>query len=117
MKLVLQDIVGQVAKTTKLAIPDAQVVVRRLLSTIEKGLINGQRIEIRDFGVFQTKVVSGKKGRDLSRNLAMPLASYKKISFKAGKNLKKLFWNLPEEKQPAANIAGQLEMFKEAVNR
>jgi nucleoid DNA-binding protein len=116
MKLVLQDIVREVSKTTKLALPDAQVVVRRLVASLEKGLLNGQRIEIRDFGVFQTKTVSGKKGRDLSRNLAMPLASYKKISFKAGKNLKKLFWNLAEDKSPAA-LNGQLDMFKEAVNR
>jgi len=54
MKVVLQDIVREVAKTTKLALPDARVVVNRLLSTLEEGLLNGQRIEIRDFGVFQT---------------------------------------------------------------
>ena len=117
MKLVLQDIVAEVAKTTKLALPDAQVVVRRLLSTLEKGLLNGDRIEIRDFGVFQTKIVSGKKGRDLSRNLAMPLASYKKVSFRAGKNLRKLFWNLPEKKEPVVSADGQLEMPLMVVNR
>jgi len=117
MKLVLQDIVAEVAKTTKLALPDAQVVVRRLLSTLEKGLLNGERIEIRDFGVFQTKIVSGKKGRDLSRNLAMPLASYKKVSFRAGKNLRKLFWNLPDKQEPVISSGGQLEMPLMVVNR
>ena len=117
MKLVLQDIVAEVAKTTKLALPDAQVVVRRLLSTLEKGLLNGDRIEIRDFGVFQTKIVSGKKGRDLSRNLAMPLASYKKVSFRAGKNLRKLFWNLPDKQEPVISSGGQLEMPLMVVNR
>jgi integration host factor subunit beta len=117
MKVVLQDIVREVSKTTKLALPDAQVVVRKLLSTLEKGLLTGQRIEIRDFGVFQTKIVSGKKGRDLSRNLAMPLPSYKKVSFKAGKNLRKLFWNLPENKEPEVSSDGQLEMPLMVVNR
>jgi nucleoid DNA-binding protein len=119
MKVVLQDIVREVSKTTKLALPDAQVIVRKLLSTLEKGLLNGQRIEIRDFGVFQTKIVSGKKGRDLSRNLSIPLPAYKKVSFKAGKNLKKLFWNLPEEKPPVALPNGQLELslLKDVVNR
>ena len=117
MKVVLQDIVREVSKTTKLALPDAQVVVRKLLSTLEKGLLTGQRIEIRDFGVFQTKIVSGKKGRDLSRNLAMPLPSYKKVSFKAGKNLRKLFWNLPEIKEPEVSADGQLEMPLMVVNR
>jgi nucleoid DNA-binding protein len=113
MKVVLQDIVGQVSKATKLALPDARVVVRRLIATLEEGLISGQRIEIRDFGVFQTKIVSGKKGRDLSRNLSMPLPSYKKVSFKAGKNLKKLFWNLPEDQKPPVSKSGQMEMWQE----
>ena len=117
MKVVLQDIVREVSKTTKFALPEAQVVVRKLLSTLEKGLLTGQRIEIRDFGVFQTKIVSGKKGRDLSRNLAMPLPSYKKVSFKAGKNLRKLFWNLPEKKEPEVSPDGQLEMPLMVVNR
>lgn len=116
MKLVLQDIVGEVAKATKLALPDSQVVIRRLLSTLEEGLKSGQKIEIRGFGVFQTKVVSGKKGRDLSRNLTLTLPSYRKVSFKAGKNLKKLFWNLPEELKPSVPSQGQLDMFPKAVN-
>jgi DNA-binding protein HU-beta len=119
MKVVLQDIVRQVARTTKLALPDAKVVVQKLLSTLEEGLLNGQRIEIRDFGVLQTKIVSGKKGRDMARNLTLSLPSYKKVSFKAGKNLRKLFQNLPEEKQPVVAKNGQLEMpiLLEVVNR
>ena|ERR1035438_10444642 len=110
MKVVLQDIVREVAKTTKLALPDAKVVVQRLLSTLEEGLLTGQRIEIRGFGVFQTKIVSGKMGRDMARNLSIPIPSYKKVSFKAGKDLRSLFRNLPEEKQPAAAKSGQLEL-------
>ncbi len=118
MKVVLQDIVREVAKTTKLALPDARVVVKRLLSTLEEGLISGQRIEIRDFGVFQTKIVSGKKGRDLSRNLPISLSSYNKVSFKPGKNLKRHFWRLPGERAAAVSKGGQLEMpWLDAVNQ
>ena len=116
MKVVLQDIVLEVSKTTKLALPDARVVVEKLLSTLEEGLLRGGRIEIRDFGVFQTKIVSGKKGRDLSRNLSMVLPDYRKVSFKAGKNLKKLFWCQPEEKKAVPQPVGQLDMFSKAVN-
>jgi nucleoid DNA-binding protein len=117
MKLVLQDIVGEVSKAIRLPLPEAQVVVRCLLSTLEQGLKDGHRIEIRDFGVFQTKTVSGKKGRDLSRNLAITLPAYRKISFKAGKNLKKVFWDLPQDpKRLPVQGQGQLEMFPKAVN-
>jgi nucleoid DNA-binding protein len=111
MKVVLQDLVRDVAKATKLALPDAQVVVRKLLSTMEEALISGQRIEIRDFGVFQAKIVSGKKGRDILNNRSIPLPDYKKVSFKAGKNIRKLFRDLPGEIQLKADKDGQLGLF------
>jgi nucleoid DNA-binding protein len=119
MKVVLQDIVREVAKTTKLALPDARVVVDKILSTMKDGLLSGQRIEIRDFGVFQTKIVSGKKGHDMARNLTISLPAYKKVSFKAGKNLRNFFRSLPEEKPPVVAENGQLEMsiLLEVVNR
>jgi nucleoid DNA-binding protein len=110
MKVVLQNLVRDVAKATKLALPDAQVVVKRLLSTMEEGLVSGQRIEIRDFGVFQTKIVSGKKGRDISKNRSISLPDYKKVSFKAGKNIRKLFRDPPGEKKLVADADGQLEL-------
>lgn len=115
MKVVLQDIVRRVAKATKLAQPEARAIVLNILATLEKGLFEGQHIEIRDFGSFRTKTVAGKKGRDLSRNLSIPLPAYRKVSFKPGKNLKKTFWNLPRIQEPVATTAGQLEMFREAV--
>ena len=122
MKVVLQDIVRQVSKATKLTLPDAQVVVRKLIATLETGLVNGQKIEIRDFGVFQVKTVSGKKGRDLNKGTVIDLPPYKKVSFKVGKNIKKLFRELPGEEsvhevkpgpfdkaqdQPSAKAQGQ----------
>ena len=110
MKLVLQDVVDEVAKATKLARPDARVVVRKLVSSLKEALLEGQRIEIRDFGVFQVKMVSGKKGRDLKRNLTISLPAYPKVSFRAGKNLRGVFRSLPTEKEPAASKDGQLEM-------
>jgi nucleoid DNA-binding protein len=111
MKVVLQDLVRNVAHATNLALPDAQVVVRRLLSTLEEGLISGQRIEIRDFGVFQAKVVSGKKGRDILNKRSIALPDYKKVSFKAGKNIRKLFRELPGAITPKTGRDGQLEFF------
>jgi len=107
----LQDLVRNVAHATNLALPDSQVVVRRLLSTLEEGLISGQRIEIRDFGVFQAKVVSGKKGRDILNKRSIALPDYKKVSFKAGKNIRKLFRELPGAITPKTGRDGQLEFF------
>jgi nucleoid DNA-binding protein len=110
MKFVLQDVVGRVSSATKLARPDAKVVVRRILSTLQEAILRGERIEIRDFGVFRVKVVTGRKGRDLSRNLSLSLPAYKKVSFRAGKNLRGVYRELPGEKEPVVAKNGQVEM-------
>lgn len=85
---------------------------------MKKGMVSGKRIEIRDFGVFRVKTVSGKKARDLARNLTIFLPSYKKVSFKAGKNLRKYFWNQPElaatqKKETPGGMKSQMDMFAE----
>ena len=117
MAVVLQDIVRDVSKATKLALPDAKIVVRKILASLKQGLVSNQRIEIRDFGVFRVKTVTGKKARDLSRNLTIYLPSYQKISFKAGKNLRRFFWNQPapggQIKEGPIAAKGQMDMFAE----
>ena len=119
MKVALPDIVREVSKATKLAIPDARKVVKRLVSTLVQGLLDGQRIEIRGFGVFQTKWVRGRKGRDIARNLSMYLPPFKKVSFKAGKGWKRPLPSPPEIAQPDVADNGQLEMplLQEATHR
>jgi nucleoid DNA-binding protein len=125
MVVVLQDIVREISKATKLALPDAKVVVRKILASLQQGLISRQRIEIRDFGVFRVRTVSGKKARDLSRNLTIFLPSYQKISFRAGKNLRRVFWDQPvpggtqKRETPGvvksqAVVKNQMDMFAEA---
>jgi nucleoid DNA-binding protein len=88
MKLVLQDIVREVARASGLKTPDAKVVTQRILDTLEKGLLQGETIEIRDFGVFKTKLIKGRVGRDLSRGTAIALPPIRRVRFKPGKRLK-----------------------------
>ena len=110
MKVVLQDLVRDVAKATQLTLPDAQVVVKKIISSMEEALVSGDRIEIRDFGVFQTKRVTGKKGRDIQNNRTINIPDYRKISFKAGKNIRQLFRELPSPHPPVVGNDGQLEL-------
>ncbi len=110
MKVVLQDLVRDVSKAAQITLPDAQVVVKKILSSMEEALVSGDRIEIRDFGVFQTKLVSGKKGRDIQNNRSIALPDYRKISFKAGKNIRRLFREQPSPHPPVVGNDGQLEL-------
>jgi nucleoid DNA-binding protein len=95
MKVVLQDIVRSVAKAAHLTLPDAKAVTRRILQTLEEGILKGETIEIRDFGVFKTKVVSGRMGRDVVRGIPMALPPMRRLSFKPGKKLKPVIIKKP----------------------
>jgi nucleoid DNA-binding protein len=88
MKVVLQDIVREVAKASGLKFPDAKVVTQRILDALEEGLCSGETIEIRDFGVFKTRLVQGRIGRDLRHGTAIALPPTRQIRFKPGKRLK-----------------------------
>jgi nucleoid DNA-binding protein len=88
MKAVLQDIVRAVAKAAGLKTPDAKIITQRILDTLEEGLLQGETIEIRDFGVFRTKLVEGRVGRDLNRGTSIALPPTRRIKFKPGKKLK-----------------------------
>ena len=97
MRVVLQDIVRDVAKATQLTLADAKVVTQRLLETLEDGILKGETIEIRDFGVFKTKVVTGRMGRDVVRGIPMALPPMRRLSFKPGKKLKPVLLKEGEE--------------------
>jgi len=95
MKVVLQDIVRSVAKAAHLTLPDAKAVTQRILQTLEDGILRGETIEIRDFGVFKTKIVTGRMGRDVVRGIPMVLPPMKRLSFKPGKKLRPVIIKKP----------------------
>ncbi|MGH7739954.1 MAG: HU family DNA-binding protein [bacterium] len=88
MKLVLKDIVNEIAKAAGLRLPEAKVVAQSILDSLEEGLRQGEIIEIRDFGVFKSLWVEGRVGRDLRRGTALKLPPRRQIRFKPGKRLK-----------------------------
>ena len=48
------DIVNEVAQATGIAVSDTAAAVGALLETISQALVEGHRIELRGFGVFET---------------------------------------------------------------
>lgn len=85
--MVKKDIIQVLAYECGLRTDQAAKAFQTILGTIEDGLKNGQRIELRNFGVF--KVVQRKKsfGRDIKKGKLIPLEPQKKVKFKAGKIL------------------------------
>ena len=88
MTVVIGDIVRDIARATKLTLPESRVVVGRILDSIVEGLGQGEDYEIRNFGTFRSRVVSGKVGRHMATGISVALPPMRKVSFKVGKFLK-----------------------------
>lgn len=88
MAVMLSDIVEGIAKATRLTRPESRVVADRILDFLASGLARGEDFEIRHFGTFRTRVVSGKVGRHLATGATVILPPMRKVSFRAGKFLK-----------------------------
>jgi len=63
-------------------------VVQATLEAITESLAQGQRIEIRNFGVFEVKVRDARIGRNPRTGDEVPISEKRVATFKAGKALK-----------------------------
>lgn len=81
----MADIVEEVAKATQLTRPESRVVVDRILESLAEDLSRGERYEIRNFGTFKTRIVSGKVGRHLATGVSVALPPMRKVIFKPGR--------------------------------
>ncbi len=67
---------------------EASAVVQATLETIIESLAEGNRLEIRNFGVFEIKVRDPRIGRNPRTGEAVPIAEKRVPVFKPGKALK-----------------------------
>lgn len=63
-------------------------VVQKTLDTITECLAEGQRLEIRNFGVFEVKKRDARIGRNPRTGQEVPIEQKRVASFKPGKALK-----------------------------
>ncbi len=65
-------------------------VVQAALEAITESLAEGQRLEIRNFGVFEVKTRDARMGRNPRTGQEVPIEQKKVATFKPGKALKEL---------------------------
>lgn len=65
-------------------------VVQKTFDTILDALKNGQRIELRNFGVFQLKKRKKRIGRNPKTGEVVPVPERFTVAFKPGLDMKKL---------------------------
>ena len=82
------DIVKRVAEHLKIKDSEALVVVDAVIESIKEAICEDGRLEIRDFGVFQTKIRKPRVGRNPRNRREYPIPPRRVVTFKLGKELK-----------------------------
>ena len=82
-----RDLVVKIAKEVDLIQSDVAKVVQKTLDYIADELVNGNTIELRNFGVFEIKVRKSRKGRNQPQNEVI-IPERAVVKFRAGKELK-----------------------------
>jgi DNA-binding protein HU-beta len=85
--MVKTDIVSNIAKKTGVPKVKVEQVVNLVLQTIKEALVNGERIELRGFGVFLVKPVKKGMGRNPKTGEMVPIPKGKTVRFKAGNKI------------------------------
>ncbi|MDD5409560.1 MAG: integration host factor subunit beta [Candidatus Omnitrophica bacterium] len=83
-----KDIVLKVSDETNLKQIDVKKVVQRTFDCIVDALVRGERIELRNFGVFKIKQRKSRTGRNPRTNQVIPVPPRKVVIFKAGLEMK-----------------------------
>lgn len=76
---------------------EVAAVVQSTLDAIVQSLADGQRIEIRNFGVFEVKKRDARMGRNPRSGEEVPVPEKRVASFRPGRALKELIQSSPPE--------------------
>ena len=79
-----KDIVARIANDTDVKQVDVKKVVQMTFDVIIDALAEGQKIELRNFGVFKTKSRKGRMGRNPRTGQQVPVEPKRVAVFKPG---------------------------------
>ena len=86
-----RELVVRISKETGIIQEDVPTVLQKTLDYITEGLIAGEHIEFRDFGVFEICTRKARIGRNPNRPTdVVQIPERKVVKFKPGKKMKEL---------------------------
>ena len=88
--MVKHDIVTQVVNRTGLSKTKAEMAVETVFETMKRAIERGERIELRGFGVFNTRPRKTGIGRNPRTGEEVVIPPGKAVRFKPGKELQSL---------------------------
>lgn len=86
--MIKADIVKKIAQDLEMKDKEALAVVDGILDSLKEVICEHERLEIRDFGVFQIKTRKERVGRNPRNKAEYPIPARKVVTFKIGKELK-----------------------------
>jgi integration host factor subunit beta len=83
-----KDIVLRISDQTTLKQIDVKKVVQATFDCILDALVRGEKIELRNFGVFKIKQRKPRTGRNPRTGAVVPVPARKSVVFKSGLEMK-----------------------------
>ncbi len=83
-----KDIILKVSDETNLKQIDVKKVVQKTFDCIIEALVRGEKIELRNFGVFKIKQRKSRTGRNPRTGQVVPVPPRKVVIFKPGLEMK-----------------------------
>jgi nucleoid DNA-binding protein len=96
MTLTKRDLVVRISEDTGLIQQQVLDVVQRTLDYVAEALARGDKVELRNFGVFEIKVRKARVGRNPNAPATdVPIPERPVVKFKAGKEMRAEVLKLP----------------------
>ncbi len=83
-----KDIIMKISEDTGFKQVDVKKVVQRTFDIITDSLSGGDKVELRNFGIFKVKTRKGRQGRNPRTGESVSIPDKKVVSFKAGMKMK-----------------------------
>jgi len=83
-----KDIILKVSDETILKQGDVKKIVQKTFDCMVEALVRGEKIELRNFGVFKIKERKSRTGRNPRTGQVVPVPSRKVVVFKPGLEMK-----------------------------
>jgi len=99
------DLVLQISEETGLPQQKVHQVVQKTFDYITEALARGEKVELRNFGVYEVKTRKARVGRNPNTpQINVPIPARAVVRFKAGKEMRDRVAQLkPEDLAPKAN--------------
>jgi nucleoid DNA-binding protein len=89
MTVTKRDLVLRISSETGLGQQPVSDVVQKILDYIAEALAKGDKIELRNFGVFEVKICKARVGRNPNApETDVPIPARATVKFKAGKEMR-----------------------------